>query len=104
MSLLSNLLAFSSLVLLFIFRTISQKSNSDQLQLAIAFYLSLMITTKLLNLSRELYQKVYLKWDCYLTQVNQRSILNIDVFIELSIILVWRFVNNIMAFLWLCKQ
>lgn len=86
MSLLSNLLAFSSLVTAFSFRILLAKNNKDQLLQTADSFLR-MSQPKLLSQSKELYQKVYPKWDCSPILAPPKLTQNIAVFIEFFIAL-----------------
>lgn len=62
MSLLSNLLSFSSLVHAYLLRMHHLKNNKDHLRQAVGFCLRLKILTNLMKLRKDLYRKVCQKW------------------------------------------
>lgn len=86
MSLLSNLLAFSSLVTVISFRILLPKNNKDR-RLPTADSFLKMTQSKFLSQSKESHQKVYPKWDCCPIRAPRKSTQNIVPFIELSIVL-----------------
>lgn len=98
MSLLSNLLAFSSLVTVSSFRILQVKNNKDR-RLPTADSFLKMTQSKLLSQSKELYQKVYPKWDYSPTLAPRKLTQNIVPFIEFFIVLAWKLENSISLFL-----
>lgn len=86
MSLLSNLLAFSSLVFLMLFRTLRVRNNKDLPRPTADFSLRVMRRKKLLNPNIEWPQKVCPRWDCYRILTSLKWTLNTGVFIAWSTI------------------
>lgn len=86
MSLLSNLLAFSSLVTVISFRILLVKNNKDRRQQTADSFLK-MTQSKLLSQSKELHRKVYPKWDCSPILAQRKLTQNIAPFIEFFIVL-----------------